>query len=202
MNARMCLALLVLAIPVLASCAGSSSEAQPVLDKGAPASLPTGPEQALGQTSELLSTRSGPGAEPGVPPSSVGPDDSRLRIKLGGIEKSSIPLRNGGLVNLGDGLTAELFVDPYPTDNLTAWIDLYLAREDGQAIDDAHVLILYDMWSMGHGPYTGLADSATDGHYVFRLDYIMFGAWEQVFEIRLPDSDLVHRLVVIIVAMP
>ncbi len=72
--------------------------------------------------------------EPSVDPSSIGSDDSRLRIKLGDVGSPSIPVRNGGLVNLGDGLQVEVFVDPFPTNTLTAWVDLYLSidsREGG-----------------------------------------------------------------------
>ena len=138
-----------------------------------------------------------------VVPSSVGPDDSRLRVKFEGLEGESVPILNGGVVDFGDGLKAELFVDPYPTDTLTSWVDLYLTEgSSGEPVDNAHVLMEYDMWSMAHGPYIGFADSSADGHYVFRLDYIMFGAWEQVLEIRKRDSDNFHRLVVLIVAFP
>lgn len=135
--------------------------------------------------------------------SSIGPDDSRLRVKLGGLSSDSIPILNGGLVDFGNGLKAELFVDPYPTDTLTSWVDLYLT--DGpldQPVDDAHVQMEYDMWSMAHGPYVGLADNSINGHYVFRLDYIMFGAWEQVLEVRKAGSDEIHRITLMIVAFP
>lgn len=138
-----------------------------------------------------------------VAPSSIGPDDSRLRVKLGDLSANSIPILNGGLVDFGNGLKAELFVDPYPTDTLTSWIDLYLT--DGpldEPVEDAHVQMEYDMWSMAHGPYVGFADNAINGHYVFRLDYIMFGAWEQVLEVRKAGSDETHRITLMIVAFP
>ena len=136
-----------------------------------------------------------------VPPESLPDGESRLYVKFEGADSPRVPIRNGGLVHLAGGLDAEVFVDPYPTDNLTAWIDLYLEL-DGKPVSDAHTVILYDMWSMGHGPYVGKSDAATDGHYVFRLDYIMFGAWEQVLEVRMPGSDEVERLTVIVVAVP
>lgn len=136
-----------------------------------------------------------------VPPESIPDGESRLYVKFEGVKNTGIPIRNGGLVHLGGGLDAEVFVDPYPTDRLTAWLDLYLEL-DGRPVNDAHTVILYDMWSMGHGPYVGKSDAATDGHYVFRLDYIMFGAWEQVLEVRMPGTDEVQRLTVIIVSLP
>lgn len=136
-----------------------------------------------------------------VPPESLPDGESRLYVKFEGVENAGIPIRNGGLVHMGDGLDAEIFIDPYPTNNLTAWLDLYLEK-DGVPVSDAHTVILYDMWSMGHGPYVGKSDAATGGHYVFRLDYIMFGAWEQVLEVRLAGTDEVQRLTVIVVAVP
>ncbi|MBC8280610.1 MAG: hypothetical protein H8E48_07490 [Chloroflexi bacterium] len=119
------------------------------------------------------------------------------------MSSDSVPILNGGLVDFGDGLKAELFVDPYPTDTLTSWVDVYLT--DGpldKPVADAHVQMEYDMWSMAHGPYIGLADNAVNGHYVFRLEYIMFGAWEQVLEVRRADSDETHRITLMIVAFP
>ena len=138
-----------------------------------------------------------------VVPTSLGPEDSRLRVKFEGLDGDSVPILNGGIVDFGNGLNAELFVDPYPTNTLTSWVDLYLTDSaTGEPVDDAHVIMEYDMWSMAHGPYVGFADSSANGHYVFRLDYIMFGAWEQVLEIRSRANDDLHRLVVMIVAFP
>lgn len=136
-----------------------------------------------------------------VPQTSLPDGESRLYVKFEGVKNAGIPIRNGGLVHMGDGLDAEVFIDPYPTDSLTAWLDLYLEM-DGRPVSDARTVILYDMWSMSHGPYVGKSDAATDGHYVFRLDYIMFGAWEQVLEIRMPGTDEVQYLTVIVVAVP
>jgi hypothetical protein len=155
----------------------------------------------LNTTPFLQVSESTSGSGYSVPVASVPDGESRLYVKYEGVEGSGIPIRNGGLIHLPGGIDAEIFVDPYPTDSLTAWLDLYLER-DGLPVTDAEALILYDMWSMGHGPYTGQSEAATDGHYVFRLDYVMFGAWEQVLEVRTPGVDEVASLGVIIVAVP
>ena len=190
--------LVFLALPAVAALAisgcggGSAAEAN---DVGAAAS-----NSLLATGRSPVSTS--PSVDQEVLESSVALGQSRLYVKLDGADQPRIPIRNGGTARIGDGVFAEIFVDPYPTNSLTAWLDLYLADAAGSPISDAHTQILYDMWSMGHGPYTGLTEGAADGHYVFRLDYIMFGAWEQVLEVRLPDSDDALRLTVIIVAMP
>ncbi len=179
---------------VLAACSASSTG--PVQNI---AGSPDGPETA----SRSYAAAPASSVSARVVPSSVGPEDGRLRVKFEGLEGDSVPILNGGVVDFGDGLMAELFIDPYPTNTLTSWVDLYLTDEvTGEPVDDAHVLMEYDMWSMAHGPYVGFADSSADGHYVFRLDYIMFGAWEQVLEIRKRNSDDFHRLVLLIVAFP
>lgn len=177
---------------IAAACGGSANAANANLTpaNAATAGLPaTVPEAGTGPSGYS------------VPPGSLPDGESRLYVKFEGTENSGIPIRNGGLVHLGGGLDAEIFIDPYPTDSLTAWLDLYLEM-DGRPVSDARTVILYDMWSMGHGPYVGKSDAATDGHYVFRLDYIMFGAWEQVLEIRMPGTDEVQYLTVIVVAVP
>ncbi len=140
--------------------------------------------------------------DPGVLPWSVAGEDSRLKIKLQGLDGPRVPIKNGGAVRLGDGLTAEIFVDPYPTDTLTAWLDLYVSSDDGEPVSDASVVIDYDMYSMAHGPFFSLADEGSQGHYVFRLDYIMFGPWMQLLEIKMPDTEQAYRLEVVIVAVP
>jgi hypothetical protein len=181
---------------VVVGCSGDSTEvgqATPTVLEGVEATARPGPKAAAPASYGLAR----------VIPTSLGPEDSRLRVKLGWLDADSVPILNGGIVDFGDGLMAELFVDPYPTNTLTSWVDLYLTDSaTGEPVDDAHVIMEYDMWSMAHGPYIGFADSSANGHYVFRLDYIMFGAWEQVLEIRSRGSDDLHRLVVLIVAFP
>lgn len=188
----------ILALPLLAAC--SAPEARAIATSPPPPAT-----QAEGSTLQPVTKvpEQVSGQPPGVPVSSIADKDSGLRVKPKGLEGPSIPIRNGSRVNLGNGLVAEVFIDPYPTNRLTAWLDVYLTREPGGgAVTDAHAIILYDMWSMAHGPYTELTRGMGDGHYVFRLEYIMFGAWEQVVEIRLPSQEKVYELVIVIVAYP
>ena len=139
---------------------------------------------------------------PGVQPSSIGPEDSLLQVKLQGAEEGRLPLQNGGVIRLDNDLLAEIFVDPYPTNTLTAWVDLYLQDNSGQPVSDARVVIDYDMFSMAHGPFFSLAEKKLDGHYIFRLDYIMYGPWGQLLQVQPKGSDQEHKLEVTIVAKP
>ncbi|MFQ5854341.1 MAG: hypothetical protein ACE5LU_01675 [Anaerolineae bacterium] len=137
-------------------------------------------------------------SQPGVPASSIAGKDHRLEVIFKG---ERIALRNGGRVNFGDGLSMEVFVDPYPPTRLKAWLDLYLTQEPGgQPVTDAEIIMEYDMAFMYHGPFKAIGDNLGDGHYLFELDYIMFGAWDQGVEIRLPDKR--YETVLIIIAYP
>lgn len=103
--------------------------------------------------------------------------------------------------NLGDGLSMEVFVDPYPPTRLTTWVDLFLSRgPGGRPVSDAEVIMEYDMRFMYHGPFKVIGDNLGDGHYLFTLDYIMYGAWDQDLEIHLPGKT--YETTVVIVAFP
>ena len=140
--------------------------------------------------------------EPGVVESSVDSDRNLLRIKLQGTDGGRVSMKNGGVILLREGLVAEIFVDPFPTHTLTAWIDLYLHDGAGSEFKDVKVVIDYDMFSMGHGPFFSVADKSPNGHYTFRLDYVMFGRWIQILEIQDPETDDEYTLEVIVVAVP
>ncbi|MDP2660022.1 MAG: FixH family protein [Dehalococcoidia bacterium] len=86
-------------------------------------------------------------------------------------------VKNGGTVSLGNGLSLELFLSPYPPTKLRAVLDLYVTR-DGKPVTDASGEITYDMKGMSHGPFVSVAANRGDGHYLFSLDYGMFSAWE------------------------
>lgn len=141
-------------------------------------------------------------AENGVLASSVGGKNSLLKVRLSGVKGDRIPLKNGGGIQLEDNLIAEIFVDPYPTNTLTAWLDLYLHDGSGNPVTDASVVIDYDMYSMAHGPFFTLAEKSPNGHYVFRLDYIMFGPWMQLLQITPSESETEHKIEVVLVAVP
>ncbi len=140
--------------------------------------------------------------EPGVLESSVDAERNLLQIKLQGADRRRVSMKNGGTIRLREGLVAEIFVDPFPTHTLTAWIDLYLHDGDDSEFKDVKVIIDYDMLSMGHGPFFSVADKSPNGHYTFRLDYVMFGPWIQLLEIQDPETDDEYRLEVIVVAVP
>ncbi len=139
----------------------------------------------------------------GVLESSVDHDRNLLQVKVQDTEGRRISMKNGGSIRLRDGLVAEVFVDPFPTHTLTAWVDLYLHDGSGNEFVDVKVQIDYDMYSMGHGPFYTIADKSPNGHYTFRLDYVMFGPWMQLLAIPDPDlDDVEYILEVVIVAVP
>ena len=161
-----------------------------------------GPEATREQIPERIPGVSYGPTEPGVVESSVDSERNLLRIKLQGTDGGRVSMKNGGVIRLREGLVAEIFVDPFPTHTLTAWIDLYLHDGAGSEFKDVKVVIDYDMFSMGHGPFFSVADKSPNGHYTFRLDYVMFGRWIQILEIQDPETDEEHTLEVIVVAVP
>ncbi len=140
--------------------------------------------------------------ELGVLEGSVDHESNLLQIRLQGLEGKRVNMKNGGAIRLTEDLVAEIFVDPFPVHTLTAWIDLFLHNGDGEPVTGSKVVIDYDMYSMGHGPFFSLADKSPNGHYTFRLDYVMFGPWMQLLEVRNPDTDETFHLEVVIVAVP
>lgn len=141
--------------------------------------------------------------EVGVIESSVDLEQNLLQVKVQDTEGRRVSMKNGGSIRLRDGFVAEIFIDPYPTHTLTAWVDLYLHDGNDSEFKDVKVQIDYDMYSMGHGPFFTVTDKSPNGHYTFRLDYVMFGPWMQFFSIpdpELPDTE--YTLEVVIVAVP
>ncbi len=131
---------------------------------------------------------------PQIPVASFAGDERRLKVTDEGVF-----IRNGGAVQFEDGLTVELFLDPWPPRTLRAWLDVYVTRH-GEPIPDISMGIEYDMLAMLHGPFWGEAENLGNGHYVFTLDYIMYGAWDQLVTIRVDGRRL--KLPVIIAAYP
>ena len=141
--------------------------------------------------------------ETGVIESSVDHEQNLLQVKVQGTEGRRISMKNGGSIRLRDGFVAEIFIDPYPTHTLTAWVDLYLHDGNDSEFKDVKAQIDYDMYSMGHGPFFTITDKSPNGHYTFRLDYVMFGPWMQLFSIPDPEiPDTEYTLEVVIVAVP
>lgn len=160
------------------------------------------PVTSPGSIPELIQGVSYGLTEPGVLESSVDAERNLLQVRLQGADGRRVSMKNGGAIRLREGLVAEIFVDPFPTHTLTAWIDLYLHDGDDSEFKDVKVVIDYDMLSMGHGPFFTVADKSPNGHYTFRLDYVMFGPWMQLLEIQDPETDDEYRLEVIVVAVP
>ena len=184
-------------IEVLAACFGLV-----VAACGPPASEP-GAGQAAGEPSAPARTESGvevdaaaSAAAAYVPDGSKDAIDKRLAVVLDG---QTTYIKNGGRVVLGNGLTAEIYLDPYPPSTLRSTMDVYLTQ-DGAVLGDAGVEIAYEMLAMAHGPFSAEAKKIGGGHYLVSLDYIMFGPWEQVLTIRI-GLQRIH-LPVLVVAYP
>lgn len=86
-----------------------------------------------------------------------------------------------------NGLSAELFLDPYPPTQFTALLDVNLTRR-GQPVSNASVSAAYDMKGMAHGPFNSQAKNLGNSHYLFTMDYIEFGSWEHKLVIYLPED--------------
>lgn len=133
------------------------------------------------------------GDGPYVAEDSIDSEDKRISVTLDG---KTTYVKNGGRIILGDGRVVEVFVDPYPPSTLRAWLDLYLTQ-DGEPIEDASIRIEYDMLAMVHGPFTAVAENVGGGHYLFTLDYIMFGPWDQALTISLGLDRIKFPLVLV-----
>ena len=131
-----------------------------------------------------------------VPESSVAPGRMRM-VTI--VDDQDVHLRNGAQVLLSDALTVELFVDPFPPSTLSVWLDVYLTDAAGPVLD-AEMSIDYDMLAMEHGPFSSEAENLGGGHYLFSLDYIMYGAWDQTVRIRVNDRSF--RVPLLLVAYP
>jgi len=131
-----------------------------------------------------------------VPEDSVDRTDKRLGVTVGG---ETVYIRNGGRVEMGDGLAVEVYIDPYPPTTLHSILDVYVTR-DGEPVPDVSVDVEFDMLSMLHGPFNATARDIGAGHHLTTLDYIMFGAWDQFVTIRIGLERI--RFPVVIVAYP
>lgn len=137
------------------------------------------------------------GGEPVVPAASIA-KDSRMDVLVRG---RRIPLRNGGRVILGRDLTVELFLDPYPPTKLRAWLDLYVTRgRKAKPVTNASASMDYGMHYMYHGTFKASAKNVGRGHYLFTLNYLMYGGWDQLVTIRTGSKT--YELPILVVASP
>lgn len=164
-------------------------------------SSPVPTEQLPGTTSSARSAQASPGAVSRtvrVAPSSVGSRDSRLEIVVG---SKHVHFRNGGRVELADGLAAELFLDPYPPTSRKLWLDLRLTRAlKGTPVARARATMESDMELMPHGRSKATARNAGGGHYVYALDDFMYGAW--LHTLRIAVGKRTHEVRLIVVTAP
>lgn len=113
--------------------------------------------------------------QPGVPTSSLAAaGEKRLAVIQG---REWVFVKNGATVSLGNGLSLELFLSPYPPTQLREVLDIYLTRS-GEQVTDASASVTYDMLGMVHGPFVSTAKNLGNGHYTLGLDYIEFAAWD------------------------
>jgi hypothetical protein len=182
---------------VVVACSGSSSANgeltdTAVADDGGTSSAAVSPTTEASNTPAVEVTRSD--TDPWVPAESRADKSSRINVL-----DDQIFIRNGGEVRLGEDTAIEVFVDPYPPSTLTSWLDIYLTRE-GEPVADASMGIEYDMLAMAHGPFWDEADNIGGGHYLFSLQYIMYGAWDQMITVRIGLER--HRFPIVLVAYP
>ena len=158
------------------------------------ATLP--PDRDPGATGSRDTADPRAGADPFVPDESIDTVDKRLYVTVGG---QTHYIRNGGRIEMGDGLEVEVYIDPYPPTTLHSILDVFVTR-DGEPVPDISVDVEFDMLSMLHGPFAATARDIGGGHHLATLDYIMFGAWDQFVTIRLGLDRI--RFPVVIVAYP
>lgn len=133
-----------------------------------------------------------------VSPASVGARDSRLAVLADG---KRIPLRNGGRIDLADGLAAEVYLDPYPPARTDVWLDLHLTRAaTGKPVRDARGTTSYDMATHSMGPWSAAAKNTGDGHYLYSMHYVMYGDWGHL--LRIQTGKTVYELNLLIDVLP
>lgn len=112
---------------------------------------------------------------------------------------SSKPLVNGGTVDLGRGLSAEVFMDPYPPAGSISWFDLYLLDE-GRPLADAEVRVEMEMAYMSHGVSKRFPKTSAGGHYVFMLEHPMVGVWRN--RVTIQQSGRRDELPLVMTVLP
>lgn len=115
-----------------------------------------------------------------------------------------VPVENGEQVELSEDLDLQITVDPYPPHGLSAHavVDLHLTRPGGRPVDNAQIEVRYDMFTMVHGPFEPQIIARDDGHYLFSLEMIMYGAWELNTAIRVPNDPTTHQLTIAVILTP
>lgn len=183
------LALMVLLLLFVSACGRGASLAEP------PSSPVPSPAAA-----PLSAT---PTPTPPVPPSAtpVAPGGGKARpvivMEIRGvrIQGEVIPFKNGQRLSLGDGLSLEMFIAPYPY-SPTDVADLHLFPLRGETpVRGAKLEVTSDMTDMAHGPDPlQRGREVEDGDYGAPLEFYMFGNWEVYVIISHPQFDASLRL--------
>lgn len=192
----------MLLVALLAGLGGAGQEGTglAVAAKRADGGRPSVPvEQLLGSAGSLRSAvAEDSDRRVTIPAGSRGSRRSRLSVIAG---RREVALRNGGRVDLADGLSVELFVDPYPPSRGELWLDLHLTRTaSGRPITSAQATMTYDMRIMRHGVNNAVVRNRGDGHYVATAHYPMFGEWGHRVRIRVGRT--VHELYLAVGVVP
>lgn len=190
------------AAAVAAGTAGGSSAApSSAVTTAGVTSSPVPVEQLPGASSSTRGAQATPGAVSRtvrVAPSSVGLRDSRLEILVG---RKHVPFRNGGRLELADGLAAELFLDPFPPTTRKLWLDVRLTRGSrGTPVAGAKATMAYDMELMPHGTNRANARNVGGGHYLYAVEDSMYGAW--LHTLRIVVGKRTHEVRLIVVTAP
>ncbi len=138
----------------------------------------------------VIVEQGGSGLEPTSPEDALTPGrsdaDGPRRIKYL-VGDAWAPMDNGGSVPLDNDLQITVTLRPYPPIDFEAQADFLLTRQ-GVPVTDAEITLVYDMFIMGHGPFTTVAENVGDGHYRSNFDFFMFGPWELIPTVRAPGS--------------
>ena len=172
---------------LVVACATSSPAAAPG------AHVTSAPAPSTASSGSAVSAGAGGADQPGVDPASRVESGQRLVVSIGG---EDIGIKNGATIRLGEGVTADLYMDPFPPATLSAVLDVYL-QQNGRPVEDGFVSVAYDMLAMDHGPFGATAKGIGGGHFLVPLNYLMFGSWDQTLTVRAGTMRTELRIVVI-----
>lgn len=167
--------------------AGTTQPPDPT-EVAAPQSLPTGAGPIASDIPQVVSDR-----PLGDAPSTL---ESALTQSAdnGGIDRltfitdgETFGIDNDAAVNLGDGLSLAVHIDPFPPETFHVNVGYSLTR-NGEPVTDANFDTTWDMTFMRHGPFTTRLDPIGDGEYASDYEFFMFGPWELVTVLTTPEG--------------
>ncbi len=138
------------------------------------------PDEPRSTPSLIVINQSADGSEVGseelLRPATETVADERLRyLDADGL---AVDLPNGGTIPLGADMNLEVFVAPYPPDTFEVAVDFYVTTSGGDPVEDAEIVVNWDMIFMTHGPFLTEVEHIGGGHYLADFDLFMFGPWE------------------------